>query len=160
MKTKVIVVFVALAFVALAVGCGGAGADKDSGRVTLDAVYGSSLEGVGLREHGQTAVLRFAQIPAAGKMLRLHLPGGLGLGQENWISDEATLHLSAPVTEGVEIGLVPTADYAGQEVQLELQFGSGPRAASTAPTGQANVVKDFTVTPSSLGFVTLKIGRA
>lgn len=136
--------------------CGGAKSDPPRvGRATLEAVYGSTLNGVQLTQSGDVVTLTYKNLPTAGCMLRLDLPEGMATSEEKWNGDGNTIHLIAPVEQVAEVGLVPTAGYGGEQVQVEIGLKRGSRGASLAPLGPSNVITDLTVTSSSFGFVDL-----
>src|SRR5687767_737547 len=99
---------IASALLALLASCGGGNGDlQNSEQVTLDAVYGSTLDGVQLEQDGDSVTLTYAGLPAEGRMLRLNLPQGITAGSTNWSGDEKVIRLVAPVEQGAEIGVVP-----------------------------------------------------
>jgi hypothetical protein len=148
---------IASPLLALLASCGGGNGDlQNPRRVTMEAVYGSSLEGVELSQAGDALTISYSEVPAGGRMVRLNLPEGTVPDNQSWSGDESTLHLVAPAREGIEIGVVPTEGYGGESVKLELTLANGSRSTSLAPVGAANVITDLSINSSTFGFVDLE----
>jgi hypothetical protein len=121
----------------------------------LELLHGSSAT-ITMQYGVDSAAILVTRVEPTGTFLRLHLAPGQELASESWSNDHGTLHLVAPVPDGLDIGIVGLPDYTGGPVSLRLKLArGGSKVASRPPTGAHNIIPDLTVNAIGAGEVSL-----
>lgn len=147
----------AIALALLAGSCASRPLLGDSGEraISMQPLYGSSLSGVVASESPSAFSLSLSSVPSNGQFIRLSLPQGVNVSAQSWSNDSNVLRLLVPTPSGADLGVVPTAGYAGETVSLSVTLGTGSRTVSKPPIGSINVITDLAVTSAGAGLVNL-----
>jgi hypothetical protein len=143
-----------IALLILLASCSGGKADLSPAPAGMRLLYGTAASQVSLTRDGSSLVLNF-QPTGSGAFIEIETPWPVDQLSENWSHDEHAIHLLVPHNGRLQIGVAPTADYAGEMVSLRLDRGEASRSVSEPPTKQFNKVHDLLATDLGNGQVKL-----
>lgn len=149
---------ITIALLMLCTGCSGTSSTAyfQEAKVTVSPLSGSTFNDVALVTELSKSSLTIANIPPKGKFLRLDLPAGQEACEQEWLNDDAVIHIAVPVDGGIDVGVIPIQDYGGEAVSLLFTLGEASRSISSPPAGPRNVVTDLTWQRVSTGKVLLE----
>ena len=143
-----------IALLILLASCSGGKPELSPARAGLSLLHGTADDQVSLVRDGSGILVNFRPT-GAGAFIEIDSPFNMDHVSETWINDDNAIHLLVPHRGRLQIGVAPTADYAGEMVSLRLGRGEASRSASEPPTKQFNKVHDLLATDLGNGQVKL-----